>query len=384
MIKIAHIVGARPQFIKCSPLLRAFKKHNSRTANKIKNIIIHTGQHYDYLMSEIFFQELGVAAPDYHLGVGSSGQGKQTGQILQKVEETLVKIKPDACIVYGDTNSTLGGALAAVKLHIPVIHIEAGLRSYDKHMPEEINRILTDQVSALLLCPTENAVANLKKEGFDQIINAGKQLRKKNTVLKHAIEINQPQVANVGDVMFDALLFAAGIAEEKSDILAKTKVQDKKYIVLTIHRAENADDQGKLDCLLRFTTKTAAGLPIIFPVHPRTKKNLAVLKSKYGRRVRFTEPFGYFDMLKLVRHSAMVCTDSGGLQKEAFWLGVPCLTLREQTEWVETVHSGWNVLYRDYRNKHRWPTKKVRSYSDGEAADKIVKIVAHYVQRRMK
>jgi UDP-GlcNAc3NAcA epimerase len=380
MIKIAHIVGARPQFIKCAPLLRSLNKYHK----VFKSVIIHTGQHYDYSMSEIFFRELGVASPDYHLGVGSGSHGQQTGQILQKAAEVLSRVKPAACLVYGDTNSTLGGALAAAKLQIPVIHVEAGLRSYDKSMPEEINRVLTDHLSALLLCPTENAVANLKKEGFDQIINTGKLLGLSTSSLKIALNLNQPQVANVGDVMFDALLFAAGLAEEKSNILARSGLLEKQYAVLTIHRAENADNQEKLDQLLQFTVKAAAGLPLVFPVHPRTLKNLKKLKSKYTHAIRFTDPCGYFDMLKLIRHSALVFTDSGGLQKEAFWLGVHCVTLREQTEWIETVRGGGNVLYRDYRKGRRWLKNKAAYYGDGQAAEKIAKIITSCVKRRIK
>ncbi len=380
MIRIAHIVGARPQFIKCAPLLRAFNKYRG----VFKSVIIHSGQHYDYLMSEIFFRELGVPSPDYHLGVGSGSHGQQTGQIVKKAEEALRRIKPAACLVYGDTNSTLGGALAAAKLQIPVIHVEAGLRSYDKHMPEEINRVLTDHLSALLLCPTENAVSNLKKEGFDQIINAGRLLGLETSTLKQALDLNQPQVANVGDVMFDALLFAVGLAEERSNILARYGLLEKQYAVLTIHRAENADNQEKLEQLLQFAVKAAAGLPLVFPVHPRTLKNLKVLKSKYAHAIRFTDPCGYFDIIKLVRHSALVFTDSGGLQKEAFWLGVHCVTLREQTEWIETVRNGGNVLYRDYRKKRCWPKNQAIYYGDGRAAEKIAKIVTNYVKRRKK
>ncbi|MDD5131795.1 MAG: UDP-N-acetyl glucosamine 2-epimerase [bacterium] len=379
-MKIAHIVGARPQFIKCAPLLRSFHKYHG----VLKSVLIHTGQHYDYLMSEIFFRELGVVAPDYHLGVGSSSQGQQTGQIMEKTEKVLRRIKPAACLVYGDTNSTLGGALAAAKLRIPVIHVEAGLRSYDKRMPEEINRVLTDHLSTLLLCPTENAVSNLKKEGFNQIINEGRLLGLKNSSLKQTLDLNQPQVANVGDVMFDALLFASGLAEKRSSIIARSGLWAKRYAVLTIHRAENADDLEKLEQLLRFAVKAAAGLPLVFPVHPRTAKNLKTLKSKYAYAIRFTDPLGYFDMLKLVHHSALVFTDSGGLQKEAFWLGVRCVTLREQTEWIETIRGGNNVLYRAYRKKHHWPTNQLAYYGDGQAAERIAKIVASYVKRRKK
>lgn len=382
MIKIVHIVGARPQFIKCSPLMRAFKNYNSRVVQKIRNIIVHTGQHYDYLLSEVFFKDLGIDDPDYHLGVGSGTHGRQTGQILTKVEEILVKEKPSACLVYGDTNSTLGGALAAAKLHLPVIHIEAGLRSYNKYMPEEINRILTDHSSTLLFCPTENAVGNLIREGFSEIVNDGKLIEKKSLLIKDTHNLNRPLVFNVGDVMYDVLLYAADIAEKRSDILHKTELKERGYVVLTIHRAENTDNLKKLAELINFVVKESHGLTVVFPVHPRTNKHLKAMRHGFNKRVKLMEPLGYFDMLKLVKNCSVVFTDSGGLQKEAFWLKVPCVTLRAETEWVETLTSGWNILYKNYPGKHYPNKNNINYYGSGQTAEKIVRIIADYTQRR--
>lgn len=384
MIKIVHIIGTRPQFIKCSPLMRVFKNYNSRSTKKIRSIIVHTGQHYDYLMAEVFFKNLGIDGPDYHLGVGSGTQGKQTGQILEEVEEVLLKEEPAACLVYGDTNSTLGGALAAVKLHVPVIHVEAGLRSYNKSMPEEINRVLTDYSSTILLCPTENAVGNLIKEGFTNVVNGGKLIEKKSSLAKNICNLNHPLIYNVGDVMYDVLLDTVDIADKQSTILHKIDMENKKYAVLTIHRAENSDDPKRLIDLINFVVKKSSGLTIIFPVHPRTDGNLKAMKCHLDSRIKLTEPLGYFDMLKLIKNCSVVFTDSGGLQKESFWLKIPCVTLRSETEWVETVNSGWNVLYKDYKEEHCANKSSIDYYGSGDTAEKMVRIIADYVHRRKK
>jgi UDP-GlcNAc3NAcA epimerase len=271
-------------------------------------------------MSDVFFEELMIPRPDYHLSVGSGSHGKQTGDILMRVEEILFLEKPDLVIVYGDTNTTIGGALAAAKLNIPVAHVEAGLRSYDRTMPEEINRVVTDHISNLLFCPTENAVRILAKEGIERGVHL------------------------VGDVMVDALEFNKEIAEKRSQILERLCITPNQYLVLTVHRPANTDRKENLESIIRAVEK--AGMPVVFPVHPRTKKCL----QEYGMwnqlpaNIIITEPLGYLDMVKILRHASKILTDSGGMQKEAYMLGVPCITLRENTEWVETVEEGWNVL----------------------------------------
>jgi len=312
-MKIVSIVGARPQFIKCAPLSRELRKNH-------KEVLVHTGQHYDPEMSEIFFRELQIPEPDYHLEVGSGPHGKQTGLILVRVEEVLEREEPDMVLVYGDTNSTLAGALAAAKMHIPVSHVEAGLRSFDRTMPEEINRVLTDHISDLLFCPTETAVKNLANEGITNGVHL------------------------VGDVMVDALHFNRGIALEKSHILERLGMEEKGYLVVTVHRPANTDNRENMQSIIEALGE--AGKPVIFPMHPRTRKYL----QSYGMLDRLpanliiTEPLGYLDMLRLMDGAEKILTDSGGIQKEAYLLGVPCITLRENTEWVETVQGGWNVL----------------------------------------
>ncbi len=312
-MKLVSIVGARPQFIKCAPLSRALRKDHNE-------ILVHTGQHYDPEMSDIFFEELQIPKPDYHLNVGSGTHGRQTGEILTKVEDVLLKENPEMVLIYGDTNSTLAGALAAVKLHIPVAHVEAGLRSFDRTMPEEINRIVADHVSDLLFCPTATAVTNLKNEG----ISIGVHL--------------------VGDVMVDALRFNQKIAEERSDILERLSLIKGAYNLMTVHRPSNTDNEKHMQSILCALDRS--GKTVVFPVHPRTQKYL----KEYGfwyrmpTNVLCIDPLGYLDMLQLLSNADKVLTDSGGVQKEAYLSGIPCITLRENTEWVETVEDGWNVL----------------------------------------
>lgn len=312
-MKILSIIGARPQFIKCTSLSRVVRK-------EYKEILVHTGQHYDPEMSDIFFKELDIPEPDYNLGVGSSSHGEQTGKMLIEIEKILLKEKPNLILVYGDTNSTLAGALAASKLHIKVAHVEAGLRSFDRTMPEEINRVLTDHISDLLFCPTETAVLNLKKEG----ITTG--------------------VYNVGDVMLDALEYNIKIAEEKTTVLDDLGLSPKEYLVATVHRASNTDSFKNLSSIVN--SFCDVDIPVVFPVHPRTEKYLKQygLWDKLCEKVKVIPPLGYLEMLKLMVHSRKILTDSGGVQKEAYMLGVPCITMRENTEWVETVEDGWNVL----------------------------------------
>jgi UDP-N-acetylglucosamine 2-epimerase (non-hydrolysing) len=312
-MKVVSIVGARPQFIKCAPVSHALRKEH-------EEILVHTGQHYNPEMSDVFFEELQIPRPDYHLDVGSGSHGKQTGAILERVENVLIQEVPDLVLVYGDTNSTLAGALAAVKLHIPVAHVEAGLRSFDRSMPEEINRIVTDHVSDFLLCPTQTAMDNLAQEG----IRKGRYM--------------------VGDVMVDALLHNAKIAEKKSQIIHTLKLSKGDYYVATVHRPGNTDEKKNLTAITDAFRES--GKTVVFPVHPRTRKYLHSfgLWDSLGGNIRCIDPLGYLDMLHLMKHARKILTDSGGIQKEAYVMGVPCITLRENTEWIETLVGGWNVL----------------------------------------
>jgi UDP-N-acetylglucosamine 2-epimerase len=360
-MKIVTIVGARPQFIKAAAVKRAIKKWN-KGKKRIEEILVHTGQHYDILMDKVFFEELNLPKPDYHLGIGSGSHAKQTGLMLERIEAVLQIERPKVVMVYGDTNSTLAGALAAAKLNIPVAHVEAGLRSYDQTMPEEINRLLTDHLSAFLFCPTDQAVRNLSKEG----IEIGKTRR----------------VKNVGDVMYDSILYYSKIAEKKSTILhdlhlanpqspiryaprrvhgssVPRRIQGQSpephmvqgafripnYYLATLHRAENTDDPKRLRSILKALDEIGREIPVILPLHPRTKKmmNGYHLFSKF-KNVRFIEPVSYLNMLKLEKNAKAILTDSGGVQKEAYWFRTPCVTLREVTEWGYTTEEGWNTL----------------------------------------
>lgn len=319
-MKIVSIIGARPQFIKCSPVSRELRRRH-------EEVLVHTGQHYDYGMSEVFFKELEIPEPDYNLGVGSGTHGRQTGAMLAGIEEVLLKERPDLVLVYGDTNSTIAGALAAAKLHVRVAHVEAGLRSFDRSMPEEINRVLTDHVSDLLFCPTQTAVDNLAREGIVE------------------------GVSLVGDVMADALEYNRKIAEKKSSILERLGLVKGSYLAVTIHRPSNTDDKKHLSDIIGALGECDA--KVVFPVHPRTMKYM----KEYGLleglppNIMLTEPLGYLDMLKLMSNADKILTDSGGVQKEAYLLKVPCITLRENTEWVETLDTGWNVLVGADRQK---------------------------------
>lgn len=314
-MKICTIVGARPQFIKAAPVSRAFKD-----TGQIEEVVIHTGQHYDENMSKVFFEELEIPEPGYQLGIGSAGHGAQTGRMLEAIEGVLINEKPDWALVYGDTNSTLAGALAACKLHIPVAHVEAGLRSFNRRMPEEINRVLTDHASSLLFAPTETAVANLHNEG-----------------------IRGDSVKLVGDVMYDAALFYGKRAVQNSRILSKLNLDGRKYILATIHRAENTDNPDRLSTIIEALADVAESVPVILPLHPRTRSKLKNQQICTGQ-IQLLEPIGYLDMSALTGKAALVCTDSGGLQKEAYFHDIRCLTLRNETEWVELVALGWNRL----------------------------------------
>ena len=311
-MKFVSIVGARPQFIKLAPVSRALRQYHDE-------FIIHTGQHYDVAMSDTFFEELGIPQPDVNLEIGSGSHGAQTGRMLEAIEAILLDQKPDGVLVFGDTNSTLAGALAAAKLHIPVAHVEAGLRSFNREMPEEINRVVTDHLSQRLFCPTETARAQAATEG-----------------LTRGVEV-------VGDVMYDVLLQARQTVEERAQtLLPQLDVRAGEYVLVTIHRASNTDDAAAMRRIALALNRS--GLAVIFPVHPRTRKYLTEYGIAWGERVRLLEPVGYLEMLALEQHAARIATDSGGVQKEAYLLGVPCVTLRDDTEWVETLKDRWNVL----------------------------------------
>lgn len=311
-MKIVTIVGARPQFIKAAAVSRVLRQQHDE-------VLVHTGQHYDYEMSGIFFDGLDLPRPDVNLGVGSGSHGSQTGTMLQRIDDILRSQRPNCTLVYGDTNSTLAGALASAKLRIPVAHIEAGLRSFNRCMPEEINRVVADHVSDLLLCPSNTAVANLSAEGITANVHL------------------------VGDVMLDVLNWARKrLNGQAPEILKRLGVKQREYLLATVHRSENTDDVARLSGILR--AFNALREPIIFPIHPRTRKAINEAHCRIEDHVRLLDPLGYLEMMALADAARLVLTDSGGLQKEAYWLGVPCLTIREETEWVETVEAGWNKL----------------------------------------
>jgi UDP-GlcNAc3NAcA epimerase len=395
-MKIASIVGARPQFIKLAPLARTIQgRRHSRIGRRIEHIIIHTGQHYDYGMNKIFFKELGIPVPDYNLEVGSGSHGWQTAEILKKTEKALRKEKPDWALVYGDTNSTLAGALAAVKLNLPLAHIEAGLRSHDRRMPEEINRILTDHCSQILFCPTEGAVRNLAREGFRNIVEQGRLPISLKTNRARSFGVPFPWVVNVGDLMNDALLLGLSIARKKSTILEKLRLRPGRYYLATIHRAENTDDPERLRALTKALLEIGLVLPVVFPVHPRTQKcldRLSLLPAG-SERLKSIHPVSYSDMLILEKNARIILTDSGGVQKEAYLLKVPCITLRDATEWPETVEFGWNRLAgsdpKNLRRKLKWALKQCEKfaasrrpapsridYGKGHAAQRILSCLA--------
>lgn len=360
--KIVTVVGARPQFIKASAFSRVCAQNS-----KLEEVIIHTGQHYDLDMSEIFFSELEIKKPQINLSVGSKSHGIQTGEILTGIERNLIEINPDLVLTYGDTNSTLAAALAAVKMHIPIAHIEAGLRSFNRKMPEEINRILTDHISSLLFAPTAAAVINLEREG-----------------------IFGDKVMLCGDIMFDVSLFFAQKAKEKSRILKQLALKEGQYILATIHREENTEDLTRLrNIFSAFQIFSSKSLPIVLPLHPRTR---AILSKQHLdallEGIQVVHPLGYLDMIQLEKHAALIATDSGGVQKEAFFYKVPCLTLRDQTEWVELVDLGWNqtvdVTNKDFilsalENGIGRFGKDHNPYGAGDSANKILDGIGAYL-----
>jgi len=352
-MKILTVVGARPQFIKAVLVSEELRK-------KHKEVLVHTGQHYDRELSDIFFEELAIPEPDYNLGIGSDSHAVQTGKMMIAIEKLLFDEKPDWVLVYGDTNSTLAGALAAVKIHIPVAHVEAGPRMFDKNIPEEVNRVLTDRISSLLFAPTQTSVDNLKKEGITKGVHL------------------------TGDIMLDSFLYFSSIAKRKSKILAELGLGKKGYLLATVHRAGNTDNEQSLrsivDAFLSVDDR------IVFPVHPRTEKYLKQYglwdSLKKAPHIMVIDPVGYLDSIMLTQNAKKVLTDSGGLQKEAYFAKVPCITLDETTGWVETVEDGWNILAASNREKiieaikHFEPEGKQRDvFGDGKAAEKIVAIL---------
>ncbi len=359
-MKILTIVGARPQFIKAGSVSRAIKRQKEE-GRRLKEVIVHTGQHYDANMSDIFFEEMKIPKPNYFLGIGGKSHGAMTGQMIEKIEEVALKEKPDWIMVYGDTNSTLAGSIVASKLHIKLAHVEAGLRSFNMKMPEEVNRILTDRVSDILFCPTQTAVENLKKEGFPFDTANGKQ-----------------KIVNVGDVMQDGALFYKQFAKRTSNL----ELETSNFILCTIHRAENTDNPERLRAIFEALNEIAKEQQIILPLHPRTRKIIENLELKIDN-LTITEPVGYLEMVWLIDNCSLVMTDSGGLQKEAYFFSKPCITLRDETEWVELVEIGVNTIVGANKEKilnayktslnFQPPTSNLNLYGGGKASERIVK-----------
>ncbi len=360
--KIVTIVGARPQFVKAAAVSLALQK-----SPKISEIIVHTGQHYDSNMSDIFFSQLGLKTPDYNLNIGSGSHGQQTGRMIEAIEKILLAEKPQLLLIYGDTNSTLAGALAAAKLHIPIAHVEAGLRSFNRKMPEEINRLLSDQLADLLFCPTETAVKNLKNEGIDH----------------HKLFLT-------GDVMYDAALLFKEFSNTSATILDNLALQPNDFILTTIHRAENTDDELVLRNLINNLMLVAQENTLLFPLHPRTKNALLQfdLLEKAQQAIRFIDPVSFLDMIQLEESAKLIITDSGGVQKEAYFYQTPCITVRDQTEWTELLEKGWNYLIPSTeidklsaivksRTGHRG--EACHLYGQGNASQLIVDQIEHFL-----
>ncbi len=354
MKKIVTVLGARPQFIKASVVSHAIGQNPG-----LSEVLVHTGQHFDANMSDVFFAELGMNKPDYFLDIHGGRHGAMTGRMLEAVERVLLQEKPDAVLVYGDTNSTLAGALAASKLHIPVAHVEAGLRSFNMAMPEEINRILTDRISQWLFTPTQAATANLQREGYAA-----------------------DKIAEVGDVMYDVALYHGSRVKPGTGLMAKLGLSEKNYVLATIHRQENTDHPQRLTAIVEALIATAKNICVVWPLHPRTRavlQNTGCLDT-LARHVKLIEPIGYLDMVQLEKFAALIATDSGGVQKEAFFYQVPCVTLRDETEWVELVQASWNRLAPPVSSERveqallsslNSQGRDVQPYGAGDAARKI-------------
>jgi UDP-GlcNAc3NAcA epimerase len=359
ILKIITVVGARPQFIKAAVVSRAIAGHNRlNPQSQIKELILHTGQHYDEEMSDVFFREMEIPKPDFQFALNRLSHGAMTGRMLEHIEKVLLDEKPDYVLVYGDTNSTLAGALAAAKCGIPIVHVEAGLRSYNMNMPEEINRILTDRVSSILCCPTFQSIENLKKEGFEHF---------------------QSDIVMTGDVMYDAALYYSDLSEKKQVSIGNQLNLPENYLLATIHRAENTDDFDALSGIVEALNTIHRHTPVVITLHPRTKA--AIDRFELNVECIVLPPLGYLDMIHCIKHSNMIITDSGGLQKEAYFFQKPCITLRSETEWVELVENGYNMLsgtkpetilsaFKEMNTREfRWANQL---YGDGHAGDNIV------------
>jgi UDP-N-acetylglucosamine 2-epimerase len=370
---LVTIVGARPQFIKTAILSKAIQVYNKRKPGcRVDEILVHTGQHYDSEMSQVFFEQLEISPPHYHLGVGSGRHGEQTARMLTHIESILLKEGPNLVVVFGDTNSTLAGALAAAKLGIPIAHIEAGLRGHNHRTPEEINRMLTDRISDLLFCPTESSILNLKKEGITQGIHW------------------------VGDVMLDVFLRSKSLAIKKSGILRTLGLTSGSYCLATVHRQENTDDPIRLQNIFAsFSRLATKDCPFIVPLHPRTRKALNDLapRNAWSPNIHFLRPVGYLDMVALEAQAKMILTDSGGVQREAFFCRIPCITLRDETEWTETVESGWNFIagtetpdvIRAFEIMSTVDLSAPPAYfGNGRASEQIVNVIAGFIHKKRR
>ena len=362
MYKVITVVGARPQFVKAAALSRELLNYPD-----IEEVIVHTGQHFDGKMSDVFFEEMDIPKPKYNLNINSLSHGAMTGRMIESIENVLLEEKPNMLLVYGDTNSTIAGALAAKKLHIPVGHVEAGLRSFNMKMPEEINRILTDRISDILFCPTDMAMKNLEKEGYNNLDN---------------------HVVRSGDVMQDAALFYAKKSEVKSEVMQKENLLNTEFCLVTIHRAENTDDPSRLRSIFEALNQINEECQVVLPLHPRTKKILKDLNIE--TTVSIIEPVGYFDMIELLKNCSFVMTDSGGLQKEAYFFSKKCITMRDETEWVELIAGGYNVIvgadthkilyaYRELNNSS--PDFSVDMYGNGNASVNIVHAIKSFIEQ---
>ncbi len=353
-MKVVTVIGARPQFIKAATVSRAFREYHPQ----IKELLLHTGQHYDENMSKVFFDELDIPRPDYNLGIGGGSHGQNTGRMIEKIEAVLLEEKPHWVLVYGDTDSTLAATLSAVKLHIPVAHVEAGLRSFNRNMPEEINRILTDHAANLLFTPTDTATTNLANEG-----------------------ISGDRVQQVGDVMYDAASYYAENARQQSSILYGLGLEPQGYVLATLHRAENTDNSQRMKAIL--DGFAGSPLPVVLPLHPRTRNKLAEYGLQLPPQVRSIQPVGYLDMVMLEINAGLIATDSGGVQKEAYFHKTPCITLREETEWMELVEAGVNTLVgadtqsiqQALNQIESFKDQGVQMYGDGSASKRITHLI---------
>ncbi len=378
--KIISVVGARPQFIKLAPIYKEFEKYKD-----IRHIVLHTGQHYDFLMSDVFFKNFNLPKPDINLNIGSGSHHIQTGEMIKRIGTKLERIKPDIVVIYGDTNTTLAGAIASVKLKIPIAHIEAGLRSFIKYMPEEINRVVADRLSDLLFVPSKNAIVNLAKEGISNVIANSDGFKRGNP----------PYVIECGDLMYDILkIVLKNVKDDERDILGKYNLERRGFALATVHRAENTDNEENLENILGALDEISEDLKVILPLHPRTSGILRKSgRLKKFRNITIINPLSYNEMLILEKNSRAIFTDSGGVQKEAFWLKVPCITMRDKTEWVETVESGFNILAGADRKKIISAFKKTEKrfepdsdktgvYGKGDASVRIAKFIRDFLRWR--